>query len=210
MARAPAPPSSAGWKHRYTVPSKPPCCCRWRAAANSMAVWPSWPQPCILPSWRERCSNWFSSCIGRASMSARSMMARSDVPWRSTPTTPVLAMPVWTSMPQPRSRPPPGRCGALRSTAPDGRADRAAAPRCLPGSIVRAPPTPLQCFEIKQEPDNTRHRDRHTIICLGKPQSNLRLRKRNIAVHHCAATTVRRMMRARDGSGAVVGAYKNM
>ncbi|KAG0732237.1 hypothetical protein G6F23_014518 [Rhizopus arrhizus] len=103
MARPPAPPSSAGWKHRYTVPSKPPAVCRWRAAASSMAVWPSWPQPCILPSWRDRWSNWFSSCMGRASMSARSMIARSDVPCLITPTTPVLAMPVCVSMPQLRS-----------------------------------------------------------------------------------------------------------
>ena len=44
-----APPSSAGWKIRFSVPLKRRVCARWRAAASSVAVWPSWPQACILP-----------------------------------------------------------------------------------------------------------------------------------------------------------------
>ncbi len=38
---APAPPSSAGWKITWTVPSKLRCFAMWRAAASSIAVWPS-------------------------------------------------------------------------------------------------------------------------------------------------------------------------
>ena len=49
MRLAPPPPSSAGWKIRFSVPLKRRVCARWRAAASSVAVWPSWPQACILP-----------------------------------------------------------------------------------------------------------------------------------------------------------------
>ncbi len=49
MRSAPPPPSSAGWKIRCSVPSNEPCSARWRAAASSIAVWPSWPQACITP-----------------------------------------------------------------------------------------------------------------------------------------------------------------
>jgi hypothetical protein len=49
IARAPAPPSSAGWKMTTTVPAKLRVSARYLAAPSSMAVWPSWPQACILP-----------------------------------------------------------------------------------------------------------------------------------------------------------------
>ena len=38
ITRAPPPPSSAGWKMRYTVPSKLRCLAKCCAAASSMAV----------------------------------------------------------------------------------------------------------------------------------------------------------------------------
>ena len=47
--RAPAPPSSAGWKMTTAVPAKLRVSARYLAAPSSMAVWPSWPQACILP-----------------------------------------------------------------------------------------------------------------------------------------------------------------
>jgi hypothetical protein len=49
---APTYPSSAGWKIRRTVPSKSMLSARHWPAASSIAVCPSWPQACILPSWR--------------------------------------------------------------------------------------------------------------------------------------------------------------
>ena len=52
MRRAPPSPSSAGWKIRFSVPLKRRVCAIWRAAASSVAVWPSWPQACILPGCR--------------------------------------------------------------------------------------------------------------------------------------------------------------
>jgi hypothetical protein len=75
---------------------------RSRAAPRSIVVWPSCPQACIRPSFWDLCSKAFLSCIGRQSMSARSPMAR-PLPFflpGMTPTTPVLAMPRCTSMPQ--------------------------------------------------------------------------------------------------------------
>jgi hypothetical protein len=49
IALAPAPPSSAGWKITTAVPSKLRVSARYLAAPSSIAVWPSWPQACILP-----------------------------------------------------------------------------------------------------------------------------------------------------------------
>src|SRR6218665_44044 len=65
ITRAPPPPSSAGWKIRYTVPSNGRCCAKCCAAASSMAVWPSWPQACILPWCRLAWAKLLNSCIGR-------------------------------------------------------------------------------------------------------------------------------------------------
>src|SRR5574343_715021 len=102
ISRAPPPPSSAGWKIRYTVPSKS----RWRArcwaAASSMAVWPSCPQACILPAWRLAWAKVLNSCMGSASMSARRPMARPQAPPSrpcTMPTTPVVPMPRWMGIP---------------------------------------------------------------------------------------------------------------
>ncbi|MNL12651.1 hypothetical protein D3C87_1335230 [compost metagenome] len=100
ISRAPPPRSSAGWKIRYTVPSK----FRWRArccaAPSSMAVWPSWPQACMTPACLLAWLNWFTSCIGSASMSARSPSVRGELPLRITPTSPVLPNPRCTGMSQ--------------------------------------------------------------------------------------------------------------
>ena len=99
ISRAPPPPSSAGWKIRYTVPSKlrffEKCC----AAASSMAVWPSWPQACILPWCWLAWAKVLNSVMGSASMSARRPIARpffaAAPPSRpcTMPTTPVVPSP---------------------------------------------------------------------------------------------------------------------
>src|SRR6478735_3170122 len=99
ISRAPPPPSSAGWKIRYTVPSKLRFFARCCAAASSIAVWPSWPQACILP-WS--CLAWakvLSSVTGSASMSARRPTARALVPFLTMPTTPVVPSPRWIGIP---------------------------------------------------------------------------------------------------------------
>ena len=49
MTRPPPSISSAGWKMKYTVPSKLRVSARYRAAPSSIVVWPSWPHACILP-----------------------------------------------------------------------------------------------------------------------------------------------------------------
>src|SRR6266478_4746257 len=116
---APAPPSSAGWKISTTVPSKLWDEERWRAAASSIAVWPSWPQACIRPSWVERCENELVSWIGSASISARNPIARVDRPDRIRPTTPVPASPRCTSMPHPVNVPATTsavRCSSKRNS----------------------------------------------------------------------------------------------
>ena len=64
---------------------------------SSMAVWPSWPQACISPRLRERCGRSPCSSIRRASMSARSAIARPAEPRRSVPTTPTWPTPSATS-----------------------------------------------------------------------------------------------------------------
>ena len=70
-----------------------------------MAVWPSWPQACILPGTVDLYASPVSSSIGSASISARMPITLSEVPLRPwmTPTTPVRPMPVTTSS-QPNSR----------------------------------------------------------------------------------------------------------
>ena len=81
------------------------------AAPSSTAVWPSWPQACITPTFSPRYSavavdwNGRSACsvTGSASMSARSATVGPGLPPRSTPTTPVCATPVRTSRPSLRN-----------------------------------------------------------------------------------------------------------
>lgn len=52
---APAPPSSAGWKMRRTVPLREASFAfRTLPAPSSIAMWESWPQACILPSFCNR------------------------------------------------------------------------------------------------------------------------------------------------------------
>ena len=99
ITRPPPRPSSAGWKMKWTAPSKLRVSARYFAAPSSMVVWPSWPQACILPSWVERWANSLRSWIGSASMSARRPMLRGALPRRRVPTTPVLARPRCTSQP---------------------------------------------------------------------------------------------------------------
>ena len=104
ILRAPPRPSSAGWNTACTMPSKWRVAARWRAADNSMAVWPSWPQACILPNTLLDQALPEVSAIGRASMSARRPMRRVLVPARKVPTTPVPPRPRCTSQPQRSSR----------------------------------------------------------------------------------------------------------
>ena len=99
ISRPPPPPSSAGWKITTAVPEKLRVSARYFAAPSSIAVWPSWPQACILPGLVERYGRLVSSSIGSASMSARSpitLLPLAPLP-RMTPTTPVLPIPVTTS-----------------------------------------------------------------------------------------------------------------
>ena len=72
IASAPPRPSSAGWKMKWTVPSKLRVADRYLAAPSSMVVWPSWPQACMRPLCWLRWSKVLCSSIGSASMSARS------------------------------------------------------------------------------------------------------------------------------------------
>ena len=113
IASAPPRPSSAGWKMRWTVPSKLRVAARYLAAPSSMVVWPSWPQACMRPLCRLRWSKVLCSSIGSASMSARRPMARGLLPTRMVPTTPVLPMPVVTSQPHSLSLPATICDGAL-------------------------------------------------------------------------------------------------
>ena len=99
MTRPPPPPSSAGWKMKWTVPSKLRVSARYCAAPSSIVVCPSWPQACIRPGVVDAWGNVLASVISRQSMSARSPIARADVPARSVPTTPVPAILRVTSMP---------------------------------------------------------------------------------------------------------------
>ena len=86
--------SSAGWKISATLPAKLRVSARYFAAPNSIVVWPSWPQACILPGTSEACSAPVSSSIGSASMSARRPVT-GPAPCPSTiATTPLVAMPV--------------------------------------------------------------------------------------------------------------------
>ncbi|MNH20634.1 hypothetical protein D3C79_804110 [compost metagenome] len=73
MRLAPEPPwpSSAGWKNRCKVPRQLRSRASSKAAARSMAVWPSWPQACILPGVLLAQGSVLCSWIGRASSSAR-------------------------------------------------------------------------------------------------------------------------------------------
>ena len=97
MRFAPPWPSSAGWNTRCKCPSKLRVAARCRAAESSMAVWPSWPQACILPNTLLAQGLPLVSRMGSASMSARSPTWRVPVPARSVPTTPVTPRPRCTS-----------------------------------------------------------------------------------------------------------------
>ncbi|MCY1504385.1 hypothetical protein D9M68_385530 [compost metagenome] len=94
----PPPPSSAGWKMTATLPAKLRVSARYLAAPRSIAVWPSWPQACILPDVSEAQGLPLVSVIGSASMSARRPIVRPEprLP-RIRPTTPVRPRPVTTS-----------------------------------------------------------------------------------------------------------------
>ena len=106
MASPPPPPSSAGWNIKYTVPSKSFFEDNNFAAPSNMAVWPSWPHACIRPSNFDLWEKSFSSVIGKASISALNPIALFPPPLKlalvpfKTPTTPVLAIPLWTSKPK--------------------------------------------------------------------------------------------------------------
>ncbi len=80
-------------------------------------MWPSWPQACIRPGTVERYAWSFSSWIGSASMSARRSTVRVGSPGkpspRRTPTTPVPATPVRTSI-APSSARRPATTAAVR------------------------------------------------------------------------------------------------
>src|SRR5215813_8176093 len=80
MALPPPPPSSAGWKITIAVPAKLRVSARYCAAPSSIAVWPSWPQACILPGTVDLYGTSPASWIGSASMSARSPMTRPPAP----------------------------------------------------------------------------------------------------------------------------------
>ncbi len=95
---APPPPSSAGWKIKWTAPSKFRVSLSIFAAPSSMAVWPSWPQACMRPDSSSG-GELVGSSIGRQSMSARRPIDFSELPLRSVPTSPVLPSPRVTSRP---------------------------------------------------------------------------------------------------------------
>src|SRR3989344_2333112 len=64
-----------------------------------MAVWPSWPQPCMRPGLHDFQEKSLCSASGSASMSARrpTMLPLEVLRPRITPTTPVRPMPSWIS-----------------------------------------------------------------------------------------------------------------
>ncbi len=101
IALAPRQPSSPGWKMKTTVPLRS-CRCRdsSQAAPRAMAIWPSWPQACILPGYLEIKAWVFSSWMGRASISARMPIVGPGFAPRTMPTTPVLPTPLSVSTPQ--------------------------------------------------------------------------------------------------------------
>jgi len=68
------------------------------AAASRVAVWPSWPQACIVPWYRLAWGRPVASTMGSASMSARMPRLLLPLqPWRSQAITPVSAWPRYTS-----------------------------------------------------------------------------------------------------------------
>ena len=94
MRRPPPSFSSAGWKMKCTVPSKPTClAARYFAAPSSMAVCPSWPQACILPGMVERGRSHWPRDRQRIHVGAQADGAVGLVRAFSVPTTPVLASP---------------------------------------------------------------------------------------------------------------------
>ena len=89
MARAPPPPSSAGWNTRRTVPVQLGSSSSSFAAPSSAVVCPSCPQACITPGtvdFQGRSS--VCSWMGSASMSPRSPTARFPPPRLIVATTP--------------------------------------------------------------------------------------------------------------------------
>mmetsp|Transcript_30130 Transcript_30130/g.64364 ORF Transcript_30130/g.64364 Transcript_30130/m.64364 type:complete len:243 (+) Transcript_30130:555-1283(+) len=112
MCRAPAPPSSAGWKASLIVPRPSfPSACRpvsRRAAPRSIVVCTSCPHACMRPGWVLRKYTSASSSRGSASISARSATTGAS-PDPITPTTPVPPMPAVKGTPSAAS----SRCTTL-------------------------------------------------------------------------------------------------
>ena len=79
MARAPPPPSSAGWKASTTLPLKLRVSARYLAAPNNIEVCPSWPQACIFPGMVDAWGRPVASWIGSASISARKPIVSPEV-----------------------------------------------------------------------------------------------------------------------------------
>ena len=72
---------------------------RISAAVIAIAVWPSCPHACMTPGVPEANGARRVSVSGSASMSARHAIVLPGVSPRRIPTTPVFAMPVFTSSP---------------------------------------------------------------------------------------------------------------
>ena len=94
-----SPCSSAGWKTSWTAPSKPPSPARTWPAPSTMAMCPSWPQACIVPSCRDRYG------------SVAALGQRQPVHVGAQPDRPAAAV----LLPQPW---PPGRCRRCRGRPP--------------------------------------------------------------------------------------------
>ena len=128
----PPPPSSAGWKITTAVPSKLRVSARYLAAPSSMAVWPSWPQACILPGAFGPVGD-VGRLLDRQGVHVGAKpdhLARAVAtgPWM-TPTTPVRPIPVTTSS-QPNAlelvRDDRRPCGARRRGVRGARGNRGA------------------------------------------------------------------------------------
>ena len=78
-SRAPPVVSSAGWNTSRKLYFARDMRSILRASSSSMAMWPSWPQACILPGVSEAKSSPVFSRTGSASASLRKAMAR-DAP----------------------------------------------------------------------------------------------------------------------------------
>lgn len=70
-----------------------------RAAARSIATWPSWPQACMTPGAAEACGAPVCSMIGSASISARSAIDLDEEPRTRVPTHRSSRARVWRRCP---------------------------------------------------------------------------------------------------------------